>query len=170
MKKRIFKFYTNYEKEEAWLNEMAASGWHCIDYLFGRYVFEKGEPGAYIYRIQLLEYYTNHAESVSYLQFLEDTGIEVFASHARWVYLRRRAADGPFQLFSDTESRIAHYQRIISMLGPLAAINFVFGVGILGNHQAINLLNLGAATLLAIPISSYYKRLQALRKERQIRE
>lgn len=54
MKKRVFKFYTNYEKEEAWLNEMAASGWHCIDYLFGRYMFEKGEPGAYIYRIQPL--------------------------------------------------------------------------------------------------------------------
>ncbi len=28
MKKRVVKFYSNYEKEEAWLNQMAAEGWH----------------------------------------------------------------------------------------------------------------------------------------------
>ncbi len=170
MKKRVFRFYANYEKEEAWLNEMAASGWHCVDYLFGRYLFEKGEPGAYIYRIQLLEYYTNHAESVTYLEFLEDAGVEVIASHLRWVYLRKKTADGPFELFSDKESRIAHYKRIIYMLLPLALFNFLFGTGLLGRVRPINSLNLGAALLLAVPIISYFKRLQTLEKENQIRE
>ncbi|HBN95837.1 MAG TPA: hypothetical protein DDZ66_06020 [Firmicutes bacterium] len=170
MKKRVFKFYSNYEKEEAWLNEMAASGWHCVDYLFGRYTFEKGEPGEYIYRIQLLEYYTNHAESVTYLGFLEDTGVEVIASHIRWVYLRKKAIEGPFELFSDRESRIAHYRRIITMLLPLAIVNFLFGSGLLGNPKPVNLFNLGVALLLAVPIISYYKRVQALEKESQIRE
>ena len=153
MKKRVFKFYSNYEKEEAWLNEMAASGWHCVDYLFGRYTFEKGEPGEYIYRIQLLEYYTNHAESVTYLGFLEDTGVEVIASHIRWVYLRKKAIEGPFELFSD-----------------LAIVNFLFGSRLLGNPKPVNLFNLGVALLLAVPIISYYKRVQALEKESQIRE
>ena len=168
MKKRVFKIYTNYEKEETWLNEMAASGWHCVDYLFGRYLFEKGEPGAYIYRIQLLEYYTNHAESATYLEFLEDAGVEVIASHTRWVYLRKKAADGPFELFSDKESRIAHYKRIIYMLLPIALFNFLFGT--LGHVRPINALNLGAALLLAVPIISYFQRLQALEEEGQIRE
>lgn len=170
MKKKMFKFYSNYEKEEAWLNEMASKGWHCVDYVFGRYTFEKGEPGEYIYRLQLLEYYTNHAESVEYLEFLEDAGIEVIASHVRWVYLRKKAADGPFELFSDRKSRIAHYKRIISMLLPLALVNYYFSLGFFAHNQLYNLGNLLAAILLTFPVVSYYKRMQALGKETDIRE
>src|SRR5690625_1824528 len=104
MKKRVIKFYSNYEKEEAWLNKMAAQGWHCVDYIFGRYTFEKGKPGEYIYRLQLIEHHYTHAKSADYLEFLEETGVEFIASHIRWVYLRKKAEDGPFELFSDKES------------------------------------------------------------------
>jgi len=170
MKKRIFKLYANYEKEEVWLNKMAASGWHCVDYFLGRYTFEKGKPGEYIYRIQLLEYPLTHVESVSYLEFLEDSGVETIASHMRWVYLRKKATDGPFELFSDRQSRIMHYKRIISMLLPLAIVNLVFGLGLVGNAHPYNLANLGAAILLAVPINSYYNRLKTLEKESRIHE
>ncbi|MCK9526814.1 MAG: DUF2812 domain-containing protein, partial [Limnochordia bacterium] len=162
MKKSVFKFYANYEKEEVWLNHMAASGWHCTDYLFGRYIFEKGDPGEYTYRIQLLDNYPTHPKNAEYLELLDDANIELIASHIRWVYLRKKAADGPFELFSDRESRIAHYKRIITMLLPLTIMNFTFGMGLLGNAKPVNALNLGAAILLAIPIISYYKRMQAL--------
>lgn len=170
MRKRVFKIYSNYEKEEVWLNQMAAEGWHCIDYVFGRYTFEKGEPGEYTYRIQLLENHLKHPDSISYLQFLEDAGIEMVATHVRWIYLRKKTASGSFELFSDRESRIAHYKRIMSMLLPIAIVNFVFGVGLLGNPRPINLLNLAAACVLAIPILSYYRRMQALEKDGIVRE
>src|SRR5690606_15366944 len=101
MKKTVIKFYSNFEKEEQWLNRMAAQGWHCTDYALGRYVFEKGEPGEYIYRLQLLDYPAAHAESAAYLAFLEETGVEVIATWFRWVFLRKKAADGPFEIFSD---------------------------------------------------------------------
>ncbi len=170
MKKRVFRFYSNYEKEEAWLNQMAAEGWHCTDYLFGRYIFEKGDPGGYTYRLQLLDNHINHADSVAYLQFLEDAGIEMIASHIRWVYLRKKAESGSFELFSDRESRLTHYKRIITMLLPLSILNFAFGMGFLGHTRPMNALNLGAAILLAIPIFSYYRRMQALEKDGQVRE
>lgn len=170
MRRRVFKMYVNYEKEEKWLNQMAAEGWHCVDYVFGRYIFEEGEPGEYTYRIQLLENHLKHPDSVAYLQFLEDAGIEMIATYVRWIYLRKKTASGSFELFSDRESRITHYKRIMSMLLPMAIVNFVFGVGLLGNPRPINLLNLAAACLLAIPIFSYYRRMQALQKDGIIRE
>lgn len=170
MNKRVIKFYANYEKEERWLNSMAAQGWHLIDYVFGRYTFAKGEPGEYIYRIQLLDYPPAHPESAPYLELLEEAGVEVITSTFRWVYLRKRAADGPFEIFSDRESRIAHYRKVMAMLLPLAAINLLYGLGILGHFRPYNLFNLGAAAALAYPLVSYYRRIAELEKEGQIRE
>ena len=89
MKKRVIRFFTNYDKEEQWLNEMAAQGWHLMDYVWGRYLFQKGKPGEYIYRIQLLENPIDHKDSAAYLEFLEEAGIETVASSLRWVYLRK---------------------------------------------------------------------------------
>ena len=170
MKKRVFKFYSNYEKEEIWLNKMAADGWHCIDYVFGRYTFERGEPCQYTYRLQLLDYPPRHVESAAYLEFLEEVGIEMVASHLRWVYLRKKTADGPFELFSDRESRIAHYKRIIIMLLPLAIVNLVFGLGFHGAWQPLNVFNLGAAILLGNSMISYYRRILSFEKEGQVWE
>lgn len=170
MKKRVFKCFTNYEKEEIWLNQMAAQGWHCVDYFLCRYTFEKGEPGEYTYRIQLLDQVPTHVESAAYLEFLEEAGIQAVASSMRWVYLRKKTADGPFEIFSDRESRIAHYRRIIYMLLPLGLVNLLFGLGILGRWEPINIFNLGGAVLLAMPMVGYYRRIQALEKEGQIRE
>lgn len=170
MRKRIFKLYTNYEKEEVWLNQMAASGWNCISYCFGRYEFEKGTPGEYTYRIQLLDYAPTHPNSAEYLALLEDAGIELFASHIRWVYLRKKTSGGSFELFSDRGSRITHYKRIIAMLLPLALVNFVFGVGLLENGRIIRSFNLAAALILAVPIFSYYRRMNDLEKDSQILE
>lgn len=170
MKERVYKFYSNYEKEEAWLNKMAAAGWHCTDYIFGRYTFEQGKPGEYVYRIQLLEHAPTHIESEAYLEFLEEAGIEMVATHLRWIYLRKKAKDGPFELFSDKDSRITHYNRIIVMLLPIALFNLLFGLGLAGHFRPMNSLNLTAATVLAFPIISYYRRVSDLKKEGKISE
>ncbi|NMA61803.1 MAG: DUF2812 domain-containing protein [Firmicutes bacterium] len=34
MKKTIYRVFIDFEKEEAWLNQMATRGWHCVDYVF----------------------------------------------------------------------------------------------------------------------------------------
>ncbi|MDD8053275.1 MAG: DUF2812 domain-containing protein, partial [Thermotogota bacterium] len=41
MKRVIWRPYWNYEKEEKWLNEMAARGWLFTDYSWCRYVFQE---------------------------------------------------------------------------------------------------------------------------------
>ena len=114
--KVVHRLYWDYEKEERWLNEMASQGWHLVRYHVGGYHFEQGEPGAWIYRIELLPAETRSAASQEYLALLLDSGAEAVSTHARWVYLRRPAAMGPFVLFSDLESRIGHYRRVLKLL------------------------------------------------------
>lgn len=56
------KFFSNYEKEEIWLNEMAAKGLNLISVSFCRYGFEDGTPGEYNYRLELLDESPTHDE------------------------------------------------------------------------------------------------------------
>ena len=114
--KIVHRLYMDYEKEERWLNEMASWGWHLVRYRLGGYHFEQGEPGEWIYRIELLPANPRSAASQEYLSLLLDSGAEAVSTHARWVYLRRPAALGPFELFSDLESRIGHYRRVHKLL------------------------------------------------------
>ena len=105
-----------FEREERWLNDMAALGWNLVDTTGVRYVFEQGAPGEYCHKLELLENLPSAAESERYLRFMEDAGIEHVAACGRWVYFRRRSVDGPFDLFSDLDSRIAHLRRIRTLL------------------------------------------------------
>lgn len=124
MKYVVHKFYTigQYEKEEKWLNEMSAKGMQLTDVGFCRYCFEKGMPGEYIYRLELLDHLPQHPESASYISFVEETGIEYVGSMIRWVYFRKKAQDGSFELYSDTESKLNHYKRIRCIADILTVI------------------------------------------------
>jgi hypothetical protein len=114
--KVVYRLYWDYEKEERWLNEMASRGWDFVGRRLGGYRFEQGEPGAWIYRIELLPDEPGSAASQEYLSLLLQAGADVVSRQARWVYLRRQAALGPFELFSDLESRIGHYRRVLKLL------------------------------------------------------
>ena len=114
--KVVHRLYWDYEKEERWLNEMASQGWHFVRHHLGGYHFEQGEPGMWIYRIELLPAEPRSAASQEYLSLLLDTGAEAVSTRARWVYLRRPATMGSVVLFSDLESRIGHYRRVLKLL------------------------------------------------------
>jgi hypothetical protein len=125
MKHTIRKAYFNYEKEEKWLNEMAAKGMALTNYSSWRfrYVFEDCRPGEYIYRIELLQKRPSHPESINYMRFLEETGIEHIPKEFRWGYFRRKASDGPFEIYSDIDSKIKHYSRVNAYIMSLGILN-----------------------------------------------
>ncbi len=174
MKHKVYRLFLSYEKEEAWLNKMAAKGLHCVDFFFGRYLFEKGSPGAYVYRIELLQYMPGHPEGAAYLEFLAESGIEVVASSLRWVYLRKKREDGPFDLFSDKASRLAHYKRVLQLLGVIAGINLLTGaIHFAPLDEKIyftGIPNFVVFAILAIPLIGYGRRYYKLKKESRIRE
>ena len=128
MKRVEWKLYIDYEKEEAWLNSMSAKGFAFTDFFFCRYVFEDSEPGEYIYRIELLENLPGHPESRKYLNFMEENGVKQISSWHRWVYFRKKAVDGPFDIYSDIDSKIAHYRRVSFLQLVIICMGILVGV------------------------------------------
>jgi len=123
----IRKVYSlwEHEKEEKWLNEMSAAGFQLRGVGFCTYHFEEGTPGEYVYRLEMLENWPTNYKSVTYIRFLEETGVEYIGSVMRWVYFRKRTEGGPFDIYSDVSSRIAHYNRMLVLLGALIPVNMI---------------------------------------------
>lgn len=130
MRKTIHKaiLIWNFDKEEKWLNEIAAKGLCLVSVGFCKYEFEDCEPGQYQICIQLLDKMPNHPESQKYIEFLEATGAEHIGSYSRWVYFRRKSTDGAFEMFSDHVSRIKYLSRIINLLAVITVANLMIGV------------------------------------------
>jgi hypothetical protein len=180
MKEIIWKPYWNYEKEERWLNEMSSRGLAMCDYSWCRYVFEDKPKGEYIYRIELLEHRARHPESRKYIEFLEETGVEFVSSYMNWVYFRKKAADGPFDLYSDIDSKIRHYKRVSALWLFFAGLEFFVGamnvaIGFIepSGTSANIILGFGLLAIfamfltLALPVR---RKMKQLKKEKKIRE
>jgi len=179
----IRKAYFDFENEEKWLNEMSAKGFALMDYTWCRYVFSDCQPGEYIYRLELLENLPNHPVSQKYLRFLEESGVEHIASYMRWVFLRRKASDGAFDIYSDADSRVKHYKRIIMLnlfILPITTLsgllNVLTGIGA-WHSNAQSPFNLYAGifctlvgTIPLVMIYRYRKKTRKLRKDRVIME
>jgi len=183
MKRVIWRPYWNYENEEKWLNEMAAKGWMLTDYTWCRYVFQEAPAGKYIYRIELLENVHSHPESQRYLRFLEEAGIEYVTHYIRWVYLRKKAVDGPFDLYTDLDSKIKRDLRIhyfwrffIWLELSVGFINFGLSIMIWITERTLQSNMWLGILLIAIGFLFYgidapvKKRIKHMKKEKQIRE
>jgi hypothetical protein len=176
--KVVHRLYWDYEREERWLNEMASRGWQFVRYVFGRYHFEPGEPGEWIYRVELLPASPHQAAGREYLALLKDAGAEVVSTYARWAYLRRPATMGAFELFSDLESRIGHYQRVLKFFtSALATLVGCIGALIVVSSDSgglafqIPLVIVATATaVLAVQAVRVSRRARALSRQRQIYE
>ena len=179
MRKTIRKwFWTwDYEKEEKWLNEMAAKGLALVGVGFAKYEFEESLPGEYAVHFELLQHPKSHPESENYIRFIEETGAEQVGNYLRWVYFRKKSADGPFALFSDNASRITHLKRIIGLMLPIGILNLVIGlqnVGLFFWHHfdgnLIGIINLALGVLCCLGALPIRKKIKALKKEQQIFE
>lgn len=101
MKTTIKKAFLDIQKEEEWLNEQGQNGLMLIGYHGGAYEFEDVSPAKYQYKIDLPAY--AGAKKKEYLDFLEQTGITVVAEYGGRVYLRKNAADGSLDIYTEKE-------------------------------------------------------------------
>ena len=131
-----FKYITKWfwawqdEKEEAWLSTMASEGYHLETVtLPGRYKFRKGQPANITYR---LDYQSLKAKDKdSYLQLFADTGWERVGEMGGWTYFRYEAANGEApEIYSDLESKIGKYQRVLTFLAILLPMMVVMAPNI----------------------------------------
>lgn len=119
---RKFRLFMDKDKETAWLNEMAAEGWKLTGFCLGVYSFDACEKGKYTYQLDFWERNKNGA--ASYDAFMKEMNIHVVCTWFVWTYLCKETADGPFELYTDNESRITHYTRIRNWFKIGAAIEF----------------------------------------------
>jgi len=179
MKHIVRKPYWNWEKEEKWLNEMSAQGLALVDYSWCRYVFEEEPPGEYIYRIELLDFFPRNPAGIKYIRFVEETGAEFVSSYMRWVYFRKKAADGPFMLHSDIPSQIAHNKRVRGWWLGFAILEISIGimnvlVGTIPYFRIENVILGGLVIALGGAFTSWViqitRKIKRLKRELLIRE
>lgn len=116
--KKLWRFYSiaDYEKEEAFLNEMARAGWNLTAVGFCRYIFRRGNAGEYIYKLDMVERTESDEVKESYFNFLTDCGIRVVGEFKDWIYLQKRASDGPFDMKNDTYAKLRQVNKVYSFL------------------------------------------------------
>ncbi len=182
MRKNVHKLYFiwDFDKEEKWLNDMAAKGKNLVSVGFGKFVFEEGTPGEYQYHMEWMEHMPNHPKSIEYREFLEETGFEEVATFKKWLFIRKNTSQMAFDLFSDIDSRMAHLRRILIFMP------FLIGVLMLGIMTEYGLWTMEKELLpftiscisillflLVFLLHGLYRSTKAytkLKKERQIRE
>ena len=123
MELKKFRLLFDKDVEQNWLNDMCRNGWALKNFSLGIYTFESCHPNEYIYQVDLLPgngFSPNDPEG--YAHFMEEIGVEVVCRWFRWIILRKKAAEGPFDIYTDVDSQIQMYSRIRTM--------FTFGLGI----------------------------------------
>jgi hypothetical protein len=172
MKRRVIRkwFWAwEFDKEEAWLNEMAQRGWVLDKIDFAKFTFVECEKGEYTVRLEMLENAPSSAEGQDYIDFVEETGAEYIGNMLKWVYFRKKTADGEFDLFSDIASRIKNLDNIMRPLGAIGAANLLIGISNL-NLNGVGWINIACAALLGYACLKLSKKKEQLQKERTLHE
>lgn len=105
--------HDNDEKIEQWLGELARRGLHLVRVnMLGMYTFEQGAPAEVAYR---LDFQGMGKPGADYFQLFEDAGWERAAEMSGWQYWRKAGAQGS-EIFSDRQSRIPKYRRLLALL------------------------------------------------------
>ena len=189
MRRVIHKLFYIWEldKEECWINEMAAHGYGLTR--AGRFSFEfdEVEPNKYIYKTLFLSGTGYSKKNTDFYRFLEEMGItmvnRINYPGTCCVYTRALKEDYPngIELYSDIDSKI-NYDKVImwylffcffaSITGAIPNIYMA-----LEPTNGVRIFNFMTAGLMvafaAIAIVSFFKRLiniRKLKKERKIHE
>lgn len=142
-----FRLYYNKDTETEWLNKMAADGWALTGFFAGFYRFEECEKGEYTYQVDLGDQL--FSVSSEYRELMEELGVEIVTLWGYWIILRKRTADGPFELYTDVESQIEHYTKILRMFKVVCILEIIcMLIEVVGGLSG-NPLGWAAAVLLA---------------------
>ena len=118
-----FRMYYDKDAETTWLNEMCAQGWAMTNFFAGFYSFDKCQPGEYIYQVDIQDTFGKVPND--YRELMKEMDVEIIQNWGYWILLRKKAADGEFELYTDTESLIEHYTKIRRMFKGATIIELI---------------------------------------------
>ena len=167
-----------FDKEEQWLCDMAAKGKALVSARYATFEFEDSAPGEYAIRLEMLENSPVSPEGQQYIEFVEGTGAECVGTVMKWVYFRKKTADGPFELHGDNATRIKHLKGIQRLLLPLAIVNagaavynFCVGLGLASPVNVVcSMASVAVSVLLGVGIVKLNNKRLQLEKEAQLFE
>ncbi len=154
-----------FDKEEQWLNTMAQTGWVLDSVGFCKYNFVKCEPGEYTVRLEM------HDPDDEYIAFMEETGAEYIGRMVKWIFFRKKTLDGPFEIFSDIDSRISQLDKISKLTAALGFANLAIGLANSFNPVTnVGWVNLIVCAVLMYGLGRIHSKKEVLEKERMVRE
>jgi len=179
-KKTVFRLYLTIERDEQFINEMAADGWKLTKITLGWwYKFEKCKPGEYICRAM----YTNAKEREGICELLTENGAEIIKFEdpffsGMYIFAVRKSDLGEFELLNTIDSRMAEYNTKIKTHFILGSIFVLLGVILtwLGVAMSISvtlicgIVELAVGALIMAPGIYYIVKYRKLKKEREIAE
>ncbi|MFC9538684.1 DUF2812 domain-containing protein [Lysinibacillus sp. NPDC056959] len=122
-----FKLFFDIEKEEKWLNHMLSKGLVCTNVISGGfYTFKKTDDLEQVIRIDFQQD-LKKAERTNYKQLYEDFGWQVLKEKSydgSYYWFKRK--DGNDELFSDHDSQIAKYKRLMKHSSNFAIFSFIW--------------------------------------------
>ncbi len=162
-----FRLYFDKDKEILWLNKMAQEGWTLKHFFMGFYTFTPCEKGEFVYQVD----FSSRLGSVSkdYRSFMEEAGIEVVQVWGFWVILRKRAAEGEFVLYSDVDSQIGNYKKILLMFKIVGAIELLCATYLLSAAIIVHRIEFAAFACVALAFAFVFIRM-IVRTKNIIRE
>lgn len=165
-RKTLYKWWWvwDFEKEEQWLNNMAMEGWVLDKVGFCTYHFVQCEPGEYNIRLQM------HNADEGYMTFMKELNAVYIGRVFKWIYFRRKAEYGEFNIFSDIDSRITHLESIAKMLIIVGAANIIVGLANTFNPINIGFINLLVGCLLMYGLGRIHGKIENLKAERILHE
>lgn len=113
-----FRLYFDKDMEEDFLNRLASQGFAMTSFFLGFYGFEPSLPGEYTYQIDLISNKSTLQKNELF-DLIRESGGELVQTWGAWAYFRKK---GRFELYSDFQSRIAHYSSIRNTFLILALV------------------------------------------------
>ena len=106
-------------------------------------------------------------------QLMADYGVECVDTYMNWAFFRKKAAEGPFEIYSDFDSKIGHYKRVIYLMGTVGVVNLfiaLFNVTLTQYNMYLSIVGFIIFVLFISIILSYLRKIKDLKKEQALYE
>lgn len=116
-----YKFFTNFDEEEKWLNGMAKQGYRFTRKTMLGYEFEPTKPDHAKIKVDYRTF-KRQEDFEDYCALFEDSGWEHTAGtkSSGYQYFRKADNQGSDEIFSDVDSKAGRYKRLSDMWATLA--------------------------------------------------
>ncbi len=115
-----YKFFTNFDEEENWLNDMAKQGYRFTKKTIFGYKFEPEKPENVIIKMDYRTF-KKQEDFEDYCALFEDSGWEHIAGtkSSGYQYFKKASKQGSEEIFSDVDSKAGRYKRLSDMWATL---------------------------------------------------